>query len=86
MAEIIVTKPGEITRRDKATLRKSGVVIIESDFPETVRFIKHDGHEVSGTNLYWAAMDALSKSINGANQFVTNMASIAVDRRTKNNG
>ena len=58
MAEILVTKPGILNARDKATLRKSGVVVVESEDPSSVKLIKTEGQELSGNDLAWAAISA----------------------------
>jgi hypothetical protein len=60
MSEILITKPGALNQRDRALLRKSGVVCIEADSPTDVKLIAASGAEVSAGNMLFAALKALN--------------------------
>jgi hypothetical protein len=60
MAQILVTKPGALNQRDKATLRKSGVVVVEVDDPANVKLLDVSGSALSGDQITLAALKALS--------------------------
>lgn len=59
MAEILITKPGALNQRDRALLRRNGVVIVEAESPSDVKLIAASGAEVSAGNMLFAALSAL---------------------------
>lgn len=59
MAEILITKPGALNQRDRAALRKSGVVVVEADNPSDVKLIDASGSEVSAGSMLFAALQAI---------------------------
>lgn len=59
MAQILVTKPGALNQRDRAALRRSGIVCIEADNPADVKLISTEGAELGGTDLLYAAMQGV---------------------------
>jgi len=61
MAQILVTKPGALNQRDRAALRRAGVVCVEADDPSSVKLIQPGGAELGGSDLLLAAMRAISK-------------------------
>lgn len=60
MAEILVTKPGALTQRDRSLLRRNGVVVVEADSPSDVKLIAASGAEVSPDNMLFAALKAIN--------------------------
>ena len=62
MSEILVTKPGTLSASDKRTLRKAGVVPIEADNPADVRLLNVEGSALSGDDMLFAVLSALSSS------------------------
>lgn len=63
MAEIaiLVTKPKTLTRKARRALEDSGVVVIETDDPKSIRFITPQA-ELSGSELLAAALIAIDES------------------------
>jgi hypothetical protein len=59
MAEILIAKPGALNQRDRALLRKNGVVCIEAENPSDVKLIAASGAEVSAGSMLFAALKAL---------------------------
>ena len=57
--EILITKPGVISRGDKQLLRKNGIACIEAESPKDVRLIQSESL-IGGDELTWAALQALS--------------------------
>jgi hypothetical protein len=62
MAQILVTKPGTINQRDKALLRRNGVVAIEADDPSAVNLLDVSGASLSGDEMTLALLKTLSGS------------------------
>lgn len=60
MAQIIVTTPGVLTAKDKAALRRAGVVPIEADDPATVRLIECEGPPLPSSEMLHAAVSAMN--------------------------
>lgn len=50
--------PGAITAADRKALRAAGVVVVETDDPSRCQFVRA-GESISGSDMLWAAMDAL---------------------------
>lgn len=61
MTQILVTKPGTLTRADKTKLRANNVVCVEAEHPEDVRLVGTDGPPLDGNDLFFAAMSAITK-------------------------
>ncbi len=61
MAQILVTKPGTLTRADKKKLLAAGVVNVEAESPQDVRLIGTEGPPMDGNDLFFAAMSAIAK-------------------------
>ena len=59
MAEIFVCPKGALTKKQIAALDAVGVVVVATDQPEQCRFIRAT-QEVTGTDMLWAALDALN--------------------------
>lgn len=59
-AQILVTKPGVLTVKDRATLRRAGVVCVEADNPADVKLISAEGAELGATELLYAAMKGVN--------------------------
>lgn len=59
MAEILITKPGALNGRDRSTLRKAGVVVVEAESPADVKLISAAGAEVSAGDMLFAALQAI---------------------------
>lgn len=55
---VMFVKPGAIAQRDKNTLRKAGVIVIEIENPQDAKFIRA-GAEVSAGGLLVAAVGAI---------------------------
>lgn len=61
MAEILVTKPGVLNQRDKALLRKNGVVVVEAESPSDVKLVSPDRGEISAGGMLLACLRAISE-------------------------
>ncbi len=61
MTNILVVKPGMVKRADKRLLNDSGIVVIETDDPQSIRLITPEV-EFSGSELLLAALVALDSS------------------------
>lgn len=57
---LLVVRPGTITQKDRAALRKVGVVVVEHERPEEVKFLRPHA-DLSGSALLLASMKALSR-------------------------
>lgn len=60
MPQILVTKPGVLSKNDKAKLRRAEIVAIEADRPEDVKLMAVSGAELGANDMLFAAMKALS--------------------------
>ncbi len=60
MTQILVTKPDVLNQRDKAALRKAGVVVVEADDPSAVKLLQPDAPEITGNDMLWAALKGLN--------------------------
>lgn len=59
MAQILITKPGTLTKADKTKLRAVDVVVVESDDPSSVKLITPEYGELAGSDLAFAAIKAM---------------------------
>lgn len=57
---ILVTKPKQLNAEDKAALRKGGVIVVEAEDPDSVRFLKPNSM-IGADGLLYAAMDAITR-------------------------
>lgn len=76
-AQILVVTPGTLNDADKALLRESGVVCVESADPSSVRFLTTEAPAISGNDLFYAAMQAIASdrySSNTADKFAKTVA------------
>jgi hypothetical protein len=82
MAEILIVKPNVLSADDKAALRDVGVVAIEVEQPDEVRFVRAE-QELDGGDLALAAMKALAKSsgINSEHLLFTKLIGEALAER-----
>lgn len=55
---VFVVKPRAISLKDKSALRKAGVIVVETDDPSSVRFIRPLA-EISSTEMLRCAMKAI---------------------------
>lgn len=62
MTDILIVRPGAVSRTDKGKLSRIGVVVIESDDPAGVKLIAADRGEVSASGMMLAAMRAITGS------------------------
>jgi hypothetical protein len=62
---LLPVKPGTLSDEDKANLAKAGIVVIEHAEPDTLRLLTPTA-ELSGGDLLWAAMHALTGPSNSA--------------------
>jgi hypothetical protein len=60
VSQILVTKPGVLNARDRAALRKAGVVTVEADNPNEVRLIQAEAPALSGDEMLHAAIACLN--------------------------
>lgn len=60
MADVFLAMRGQLNDRAKADLRKAGVVVVEVDDLDSVRFVKAS-ETLSGDDMLFAAMDALKR-------------------------
>lgn len=58
---VLVTKPGALNAKDKAALRRKGIVAIEAEDPASVRFLDVETGPIGANGLLYAAMQAISK-------------------------
>jgi hypothetical protein len=86
MTRILVTRPGVLNQRDRAALRRAGVVTIEAERPADVKLIEADGAEVSGGDMLFAAMKGLNLSgaISERAAFVKALHDLMNDARQRN--
>lgn len=59
ITQLLILKPGIVSRAQKTRLRKSNIEVIETDYPGDVHF-KQAEAELSGSELFLAAMRALN--------------------------
>lgn len=60
MKQIIIVKPKSLTPKDKEKLCKNGMLVIEHEFPESVRIVSQVSDiEIDGNMLLMSAMDGL---------------------------
>ena len=59
-AQILVTKPGVLSAKDRSALRRAGVVCVEADDPADVKLISAEGAELGATELLYAAMQGVN--------------------------
>jgi hypothetical protein len=57
---ILFVKPKSVSQADKKALRQAGVVIVEIDDPQSVKFIKASA-EIDGSELLNAAIKAINE-------------------------
>lgn len=57
---ILVTKPKQLNASDKEVLRKAGVIVIEAEDTQSIRFIKPNA-EISGSDMFRAAMAGIAR-------------------------
>lgn len=83
--QILVTTPGAISEQDKATLRDSGVVVVETDNVANVRLLDAEVPAINANGLLWAAVHAItySGSALAHNAFVKNVAAIITKPEAK---
>lgn len=60
MAQILITKPGTLTKADRAKLRSVDVVAVEADDPSSVKLITVEGQELGGSDMLYAALSAVA--------------------------
>ena len=61
MAQILVVKPGVLSKADRAKLRRIDVVAVEADDPSSVRLISPETGALSGNDMLFAAISAIGK-------------------------
>ena len=59
-SNILITRPKQLTSRDKKLLREDGVIVIESDDPDSIRFLT-PSLEPSTSDLLYAALKTIRK-------------------------
>lgn len=80
-AQILIVKPKSLTASDKKLLRDSGVVCIEAADPSSVRLIQPEGATLSGDELFYSAMKALSQEgSSGAHRVFVNTIARMVEQ------
>jgi hypothetical protein len=92
MAEVFLCQSGQLTAASRRELKRAGIVVVEVGDLAKCQFIRA-GEIVSGTDMLWAAMDALRRDYGYGNegrkqreQFTLNIFQLveqahAVDRR-----
>jgi hypothetical protein len=58
---VLVTKPGTLNVKDKAALRRKGIVAIEAEDPSSVRFLNVETGPIGANGLLFAAMQAIKQ-------------------------
>lgn len=66
MAQILITKPGTLTKADKTKLRAVDVVVVEADDPAAVKLITVEGQELGGNDMLFAALSAIAGASNSS--------------------
>lgn len=81
---ILVTRPGTLDQKDKELLRESGVIVVEADNPDDVRFLRPEADLAHGDMLY-AAMQAIACGTldNQKEKFANAMAAIVKANRDR---
>jgi hypothetical protein len=64
VAEVFLCATGQLTDRSRRELRRAGVVVVEVEDPAQCQFIRSTT-TVSGEDMLWAAMNALSHATGG---------------------
>lgn len=67
-ASILFVKPKAISQRDKKALQAAGVIVVEVEDVNNVKFVRAHA-ELSTTEMLSAAMVAVSKSSNALDAF-----------------
>lgn len=60
MTQILVTKPGALTRADKQKLRAAGCIAVEAENPQDVRLISVEGPTLDANDMIFAALSAMA--------------------------
>lgn len=61
MSEVFLCRAGQLTAASRRELRRAGVVVVEVEDPSACQFIRAS-ETVSGSEMLWAAADALRRS------------------------
>lgn len=91
MSEVLICPIGSISKKASRALERAGVIVVESDAPERVQFIR-SSEVISGDDLMWAALAALNKrfpygdSTKNREEFVNLMFLLHDDARRKRLG
>jgi hypothetical protein len=80
-ARILVVKPGSMESSDKALLKKSNIIVVESVDPSSVRLLSAEASPLTANELFYAAMEAVvsDETNNGGatrKAFAMNMAAM----------
>lgn len=78
-AQILVVKPKSLNAADKKLLRESGVVVVESNDPASVRLLGCEPQPMNSTDLFYAAMKAIASDKyagNTADHFAKQVAAL----------
>ena len=57
---IVAVRPKAISVKDKKVLAAAGVIVVEMDEPETLRFLKPNA-ELDGSDMLLVALEAMQK-------------------------
>ena len=66
---ILPVKPGSLNAKDKAALRKAGVIVVEHESPEEIRFLRPTA-DIDSSDMLLCAMRALNvkTGVDGSDQ------------------
>jgi hypothetical protein len=82
---ILFIKPKAISQRDKKTLQAAGVIVVEVEDVNSVKFVRPHA-EMSTTEILNAAMVAVSKSSNALDAFGRAMNFALLSKRPTDTG
>lgn len=64
---ILIVRPGAIHRRNAARCEEAGIIVVETDDPASVRFVRA-GVEMSSSAMLACAMEAMLATAGGTTQ------------------
>lgn len=82
MEQIIVIPKGSLSAKDKGKLEKKGHIVIETNDPDSIRFISPANSKIETNDLLMAALHALDA---GADNISRGKFVVELNRRLKDN-
>lgn len=77
--QIILTRPGEVSKPDKAKFEAAGILILETRNPECVRLLSVEPSPLPGNQLFDAAIQAIAagNDISTCRTFASRLAELS---------